>query len=188
MKKIILSVMLAATSVFTYAQKGVMEIGGTIGFSSNDLDEELIDGDFTKTSFSIMPSLMYYVTDNIAVGGKIGASYTKSEGDVKKTMFAIEPTARYNKELGNGFSWAPEFFIGLGFGKTEWGEDNDANTFAMSVALRFARFEYAINDKWNLSLNFGNFGYSSVDYDGPKATSFGLNLAEGSQVGIAYKF
>lgn len=207
MKKIILAVALCAASTFTFAQQGVMEIGGSFGISSYKAKAEM--GDISETTdktfgFSILPSLMYYMTDNIAVGGHIGFDYTKQDdyhvegvgtGDLKTTVFVIEPTIRYKKELGGNFSWAPEFYIGFGFGKNkmdlEGDTDFDQDVFSLGVGIHFARFEYSVTDKWVVSANFGNFGYSYNKVgDDPcvKTNDFGLKLLEDSSLGIAYRF
>lgn len=207
MKKIILAVALCAASTFTFAQQGVMEVGGSLGINTSKTKME--NGNWSETSdktfgISIMPSFMYYMTDNIAVGGQIGFSYNKQDdyhidgvgtGDLKTSVFAIEPRIRYKKELGANFSWAPEFYIGFGFGKNKMDVDGDTDydqdIFSMGVGIHFARFEYSITDKWVVSANFGNFGYSySKVGDDPcaKTNNFGLNILEDSSLGIAYRF
>ena len=196
MKKIILAVALCAASTFTFAQQGVMEIGGSFGITTDK--EEVKDDDVTRTTeetfgFSIMPSLMYYMTDNLAIGGHIGFNYDKDKvNDSKETTFNIMPTIRYKKELGANFSWAPEFYIGLGFGNSTQDIDEDTSIdesiFDMNVGIHFARFEYAVSDKWVLSANFGKFGYDYRKVEDNKNNSFALTLFEDSYVGIAYRF
>ena len=190
MKKIILSVMLAAASVFTYAQKGVMEIGGSFGINSYDLETLMEEEVGTDLNFNIAPNLMYYITDNIAVGGQIGVNYTKFTNDAKQTIFGIAPTVRYKKELGGNFYWAPQFAIDLGFGTTKFDNDDleDQDIFGIEAGIHFARFEYEVSDKWIVSACFGELGYQSIDYDYAKDSKFFFNLVQNSSIGIAYKF
>ncbi|MGI6218659.1 MAG: outer membrane beta-barrel protein [Bacteroidaceae bacterium] len=211
MKKVLLAVALCVASTFTFAQQGVMEIGGSLGINTTKTEQEA--GDISEETgktfgFSILPSLMYYVTDNIAVGGHIGFSYDKDDhaslsglgdADRKTSIFEVAPTVRYKKELGAGFSWAPEFYIGFSFGSDKYeAADGDGEVkgdlFGMNVGIHFARFEYAVADKWVLSANFGNLGYEYGktkidDWDtSVKANNFGLSLLEDTNVGIAYRF
>lgn len=196
MKKVLLAVALCVASTFTFAQQGVMEIGGSLGINTNK--EETKAGDVTTTEretfgFSIMPSLMYYMTDNIAIGGKIGFSYDKDKvADSKETVFKVVPTVRYKKELGANFSWTPEFYIGFGFGNNTVDLDDnrsiDRNIFSMGIGINFARFEYAVSDKWVFSASFGNLGYDYKKVEDDKNNNFGLSLLEDSSVGIAYRF
>ncbi len=200
MKKIVLTVALCAASMFTFAQQGVMEIGGSFGIttSKNTTKDKTDDGTKTTTNsetfgFSIMPSLMYYMTDNIAIGGKIGFDYEKDKVyDIKETVFNIMPTIRYKKELGANFSWTPEFYIGFGFGnynrELNDNESIDESIFNMNIGIHFARFEYAVSDKWVLSASFGKFGYDYEKIEDNKTNSFSLSLLEDSYVGIAYRF
>ena len=120
-------------------------------------------------------------------------NYDKDKvNDSKETTFNIMPTIRYKKELGANFSWAPEFYIGLGFGNRTQDIDEDTSIdesiFDMNVGIHFARFEYAVSDKWVLSANFGKFGYDYRKVEDNKNNSFALTLFEDSYVGIAYRF
>lgn len=196
MKKIILAVALCAASTFTFAQQGVMEIGGSFGIETNKNETKVEDVTTTNSetfNFSIMPSFMYYMTDNLAIGGHIGFNYEKDKvNDSKETTFNIMPTIRYKKELGANFSWTPEFYIGFGFGNcTRDLEDDksiDESIFDMNVGIHFARFEYAVTDSWVLSANFGKFGYDYRKVEDNKDNGFALSLLEGSSIGIAYRF
>lgn len=173
-----------------------MEIGGSFGIETNKNETKVEDVTTTNSetfNFSIMPSFMYYMTDNLAIGGHIGFNYEKDKvNDSKETTFNIMPTIRYKKELGANFSWTPEFYIGFGFGNyTRDLEDDksiDESIFDMNVGIHFARFEYAVTDSWVLSANFGKFGYDYRKVEDNKDNGFALSLLEGSSIGIAYRF
>ena len=83
-------------------------------------------------------------------------------------------------------------YIGLGFGNSTQDIDEDTSIdesiFDMNVGIHFARFEYAVSDKWVLSANFGKFGYDYRKVEDNKNNSFALTLFEDSYVGIAYRF
>ena len=105
MKKVLfLALTLAFTNViFAQTEQGKFVLSGATGlqFISSNIDYEYDGqslGDVTQSSFSFMPSIGYFVMDNLAVGLTANFSSTtqKDEGDkytVSSTM--LIPTAIY---------------------------------------------------------------------------------------------
>ena len=193
MKKLILGIFCMAC-VGASAQQ--LEIGGTVNFTSAKLTQG--SSEAKATNFSLLPSLMYHMNENWAVGAQFGIDYEK-EGDEKTTVFQIAPTVRYTQNIAGNFSWAPQMMVGLGFGTAEWSTvdiTGDLDVTRFTAALSVARFEYGLSDNFGVSLDFGGIAYASEKQSIPgystlyseKTTGFGVSLMQGVGVGIVYKF
>ncbi len=165
MKKVFfLAITLAFTNViFAQTEQGKFVLSGATGlqFISSNVDYEYdgqSQGDVTQSSFSIMPSISYFVMDNLAVGLSANFSSTtqKDEGDkntVSSTM--LLPTAIYYFPLEGQFK--PLLQFGAGLMSTKAKQSYDFNTIEdkmSGLALNFGGgAAYFINDY--VSLNFG---------------------------------
>ncbi len=214
MKKIILSVMMCAMGAFAFAQQGVFEVGGNIGFSTSS--SKINDGESADvTSVSVMPSFMYYVTDKLAIGAELGFSYEKGRGnmlnnfdsdlfgeDPSISLFRIQPTLRYSIPIAGKFSYAPQFFVNIGFGSVNLDQEglDDPSIFNLGVGFNIVRFQYDFTSKMGISFACGDlrYDYAKTSMDVTvrdqtteiKSTSnnfnLGLNLAP--TLGFYYKF
>lgn len=165
MKKVFL---LAITFVFTnvilaQTEQGKFVLSGATGlqFISSNVEYEYdgqSQGDVTQSSFSIMPSIGYFVMDNLAVGLSANFSSTtlKDEGDkytVSSTM--LLPTAIYYFPVEGQFKPLLQVGAGLMSTKEKYSYDGGSDEDKMSgLALNFGGgAAYFINDY--VSLNFG---------------------------------
>ena len=165
MKKLFfLVITLAFTNViFAQTEQGRFILSGATGlqFISSNVDYEYdgqSQGDFTQSSFSIMPSIGYFVMDNLAVGLSANFSSTtqKDEGykyTVSSTM--LLPTALYYFPVEGQFK--PLLQVGAGLMSTKEKDSyaGGSDEYKMSgLALNFGGgAAYFIND--SVSLNFG---------------------------------
>ncbi|MCW8311702.1 outer membrane beta-barrel protein [Sphingobacterium thalpophilum] len=103
MKKVLLT--LTAVAGLTIAanaqtEKGKIMVGGQVGFETSKVK----DTDYKNNSFSINPTVGYFVSDNWAVGTGIGYNWSKNESDkensVKVDAFQVAPFVR--KYSANG--------------------------------------------------------------------------------------
>ncbi len=198
MKKIILSVAAVFAFGFANAQekeevkggmgyaKGNMFISGAVSIGSEKT------GDVKSTGFEIEPKFGYFVTNNIAVGAKVGYTSDKAENALGDTMdqskmtlgafgrYYFAPASQFSLFGQLGFDYSTvdnkltdikenEIGVGLGLGLSYF----MSNNFAIEAS--WAGLEYTSND------NGGN----GVD----KTSNFGLGLDMRSiNFGLTYKF
>lgn len=213
MKKLIIIAALCAVTSYTYAQKGTWEIDGTVNFNLSNAETNSTDRDINFTS--VIPSVYYNISDNWAVG--LGIGYADADVDINGlstsmlsldklggSLIYISPQVRYKRPIAGRFSWAPSASFSFGFGDLEleatvsilgkFTSKPDNNGYFFSV--NFARFEYAISNHWNLSLNVGSLNYhhfkveteetllgADITYD-----SFGLRVLDRTSLGVSYRF
>ncbi|MBK6543989.1 MAG: porin family protein [Saprospiraceae bacterium] len=187
MKKqlLILVLFMGLFSVSNYAQ-GKLFLGVDLGFSSQDNG---FNGGHETSEFVIAPSLGYWLSDNMAIVGRVGyASHDNKTDDVKTSGFGIGAELRYGWHLGdNTFLYlAP----GARYGseKTEFA-GGDATTTEFQIAIR-PGVDYKIADKWSIDAHFGSLGYTSQSPEvGDAVSSFGLDLSMSAiSFGIWYHF
>lgn len=121
MKKLLLA---GAVALFGLSNaqmtKGDWVISGNTGFGFNNVNttvkvgSESVDGPKVST-FSITPSVGYFVIDGLAIGIDLGYSNTTTKQDGNKitvSSFSVMPTATYYFQTGSKF--VP--FLGAGIG------------------------------------------------------------------------
>jgi outer membrane protein len=181
MKKVLLTLSFIGIAAISQAQlaAGQIAIGGSLGFtaesSTNKTGAVTVDGPKT-TSFNIMPSVGYLVTDKIEIGLGIGYAMTSREEtlnnnkDVRKfstSVFAIMPYARYYMMMaGNvGFFGQAGISFASGTAKTEitpqggptTSTSSDISAFGLGVSPGII---YFMNDKIAIEAAWGALGYN----------------------------
>lgn len=103
MKKVLLTLTaIAGLTIAANAQteQGKIMVGGQVGFQTSKVK----DTDFKNNSFSINPTVGYFVSDNLAIGTGIGYNWSKNEEDktnsTKFDAFQVSPFVR--KYSANG--------------------------------------------------------------------------------------
>jgi len=199
MKKLLLSALAVCAFTFSNAQetetetagvaKGDMMISGAFGFSS------MSTGDAKDNSFTIAPRFSYFVSDNIAVGAKIGfTSTTEDDGfspdETKTTDLSLGAFGRYYMTPASKFSVFAE--LGADFVSRKWEQgaaDADSAGFALGVAPGVS---YFLSDSFAIEASWGVLGYATDDNGGDGADStdsfnIGLDMRD-LTFGLAYKF
>ncbi len=198
MKKLVLTVAAVFAFGFANAQdkkedsgagfsKGDLFVTGAFGFGSDKT------GDFKESAFTFSPALGYFVTENIALGARIGYSTMTEENAVeeKTTLFNAEVFGRYYWTPASQFSLFAELAAGIGSGKFEVdGEDaGDYGTFGINAGVGV---NYFLSDNWSIEAGWAGLGYNTNDNGGDgaeKTNSFGLALDLSSiNFGLNYKF
>ncbi|MDR2271614.1 MAG: porin family protein [Sphingobacterium sp.] len=120
MKKALLT--LAAIAGLTIAanaqtEKGKIMVGGQVGFQTSKVK----DTDFKNNSFSINPTVGYFVSDNWAVGTGVGYDWSKNEtnkdNSTKRDAFQVSPFVR--KYSANGpLRFFAQLSVPMSWGKT----------------------------------------------------------------------
>ena len=198
MKKLLLSALAVCAFTFSNAQetetttetagftKGDMMISGSVGFGVSST------GDSKGSSFEIAPKFGFFVSDNIAVGAKIGFESMKADNGTIDTQddqnLTLGAFGRYYMTPASKFS----VFAELGLDYTN--VDNklaDAKS-SMVSAMVGPGISYFVSDAFALEASWGMLGFSTDDNGGDGAdatTNFGLNLdTRDLAIGLVYKF
>lgn len=172
--------------------KGDLFISGAVGFGSEK------QGDYKLNSFEIAPSIGYFVTSNIAIGGRLGYESQKEEDgfETKTNTFSIGAFGRYYFTPASKFSFFGELAANYSSSKIEQegvgalpDTENKENGFGIEVAPGVS---YFLNSNLAIEAKFGILGYNTVDPDAEGADSrnsfnFGLDLRD-INLGLVYKF
>ncbi|RZJ31852.1 MAG: porin family protein [Flavobacterium sp.] len=205
MKKIILSALAICAFGFANAQdkkemseggmgfnNGDIFITGSVGFNSSKT------GDAKSNGFDVSPSIGFFVSDNIAVGGRVGYNSTTTNSgapgadDAKSSTFSIGGFGRYYATPASQFSMFVE--LGLNYhSTTENAGDgfDDVKSTGFGIALA-PGISYFVSDNWALEASIAALSYNTdkPDFDGAESTNnFGLNVdLSNVSVGVIYKF
>ncbi|MDP3359597.1 MAG: outer membrane beta-barrel protein [Lutibacter sp.] len=163
-KFFLLAFLLVTTNVIlAQTEQGKYVVSGATGlqFISSNIEYEYDGqslGDITQTSFSFLPSIGYFVVDNLAIG--LAANFTSvtqkdlgAKFTIKSTM--ILPSALYYFPVSGNLR--PIVQVGAGFMSIVSEEDYDYQSYkdeASGLAVNFGGgAAYFINEF--VSLNFG---------------------------------
>ena len=197
MKKVLLSAVAILTFGFANAQeeavattgsfaKGDVFVTGAVTFGSEK------EGDYKSNSFELAPQVGFFLTENIAIGGKIGFSTYKEEvnGNDLEDMagFTVGAFGRYYLTPANQFS----LFAQLGLDYSSM--DNKLADFKYNVidAGLGLGMNYFVSSNFSIEAGVAVLGYSTNDNggDGADATnnfSFGGDW-RAVTFGVNYKF
>jgi len=204
MKKVLLSAVAILTFGFANAQeeeaattggfaKGDVFVSGSFGFGS-DKSYDMNSGDLLTTSaFTIAPKVGFFVSENIAIGGKLGFGSSKVEiegvsGEFKVNDLTVGGFARYYFTPSNQFSLFGD--LGIDYMSTNY-DSMDLKRSGVSAGLGLG-MNYFVSSNFSIEAGLGLLNFSSMkfDFDGAEnETNFGLgaNLTNIS-LGVNYKF
>ncbi|MEL1248528.1 outer membrane beta-barrel protein [Flavobacterium helocola] len=201
MKKVLLSAVALLAFGFANAQeeksanggfaKGDVFVSGSFGIASDkayDADLDFVE----STGFSFMPKVGFFVTENIAVGGKLGFASMKAEVegvDVEETSeLSLGAFGRYYMTPASQFSVFAE--LGLDYNSTDYKlADLQKNGFGANLGLGLS---YFVSSNFALEAGVAVLGFNSekFDVDGAETeSSFGLGAdLTNVSLGVVYKF
>ena len=204
MKKVLLSAVALLAFGFANAQeeksnggfsKGDVFVSGSFGITSDkayDLDSSA-PGLFETNGFTFAPKVGFFVTENIAVGGKLGFGSSKVEvdgvsGENKVNDLTVGAFGRYYFTPSNQFSLFAD--LGVDYMSTNY-DSMDLKRNGISAGLGLG-MNYFVSSNFSIEAGLGLLNYSSMKFDADGAeneTSFGLgaNLAN-IALGVNYKF
>lgn len=148
MKKLILSLVVAMTSIAASAQ---VYVGGEVGFWRNYDDN--------KTTFSINPHIGYTLDEDWALGLGIGYTHDYMKGAAVNS-FQVEPYARYTfAKFGN-----VSLFLdgGFGFETGKYDTDGAESQNAWYVGIR-PGVKVSLTDELDFVAHCGFLGYRNAD-------------------------
>jgi len=197
MKKVILTVAAIFAFGFANAQEtteggfanGDVFITGAVGFESSKT------GDAKTNGFEVAPSVGFFVSPNIALGGRLGYESANEEAfELDRTIstFTIGAFGRYYVTPASKFSVFGELFAGYRTSKFEdniINEEAKSNGFTIQVAPGVS---YFLGKNFAIEATWGVLGYATdkPDFDGAESTdnfAFGLNMRD-INLGLIYKF
>jgi len=153
MKKLILSLSLVAAAFVSHAQEarpgeGKIFAGGTVGFSKVE----------DATTFSFSPSLGYFISDKIAVGGRLSFQTISDDGG---SSFGIGGFGRYYMSFSDDNKFYGFGEAALGFASTKPpGEGAESySSFGLGVAPGFGFYpgkQFAVEFTLPSVLSFGS--------------------------------
>lgn len=177
MKKVLLSAVALLAFGFANAQeekstnggfsKGDVFVTGAVTLSSTSMDED------KSSSFEIAPQVGYFLTENIAIGGKIGYSSEKAEnafGDTEDMAgFTVGAFGRYYFTPASQFSLFGQ--LGLDYASME-DKLADYKVNAIGAGLGFG-MNYFVSSNFSIEAGVGVLGFASAkaDVDGAEASN-----------------
>jgi len=198
MKKLLLSALAVCAFTFSNAQetettesngvaKGDMMISGAFGFNSTST------ADAKENSFEIAPRFSYFVSDNIAVGAKIG--FMSESGDdatgtenLDRQTLSLGAFGRYYMSPASKFSVFAE--LGFDYNSTD-DKLSEVKLDGFDVAVG-PGVSYFLSDSFAIEASWGALKYETEKGDWTDAEStdtFGLGLdMRDLTFGLAYKF
>ena len=196
MKKIILS----AVALLAFGFANAQEEKANEGFAKGDL---FVTGAFTlgsektgdvkSSSFEIAPQVGFFLTENIAIGGKLGYKADKAEnagGDTQDDAgFTVGAFGRYYFTPASKFSLFAQ--LGLDYSSMEDKLATDYTEAELGLGLG-AGLNYFVSSNFSIEAGVAVLGYSSNDNGGNGADktntfSFGGDW-RAVTFGVNYKF
>ncbi|MDJ1467255.1 outer membrane beta-barrel protein [Cytophagaceae bacterium DM2B3-1] len=203
MKKIFIAAiaMISAMTANAQVEQGKLFINGQFGVSSTSYKA---DSDHKKSSFTLMPSVGYFVSDQFAVGLGVGVSTNKDKNTTSNvtttttdSYVSIAPFVRYYiPTAGDKFHFFAQSRLGFGFGKEKTKYSNTSvtledktNYINFNISPGFAYFP---SSHWSLELLLNGFYIDSQknpNNDNSGVTTVGLDVNSlVPNVGISYFF
>lgn len=195
MKKMLLILALALVS-FANAQKGTILVGGNVGYTSENIDQQTEER--KSNSFSFSPKVGYQFHENWTVGAEFAIATSKSKSDAmdsesKYKNLRVGAFVRYTMPLNETFSVFAD--LGAGF-QNRTNKDymtdiliSDSKADGFYTNLTPALF---INMKKGFGLNFsiGGIQYETLKFDenDTKYNSFSFNFGKTVNIGISKNF
>ena len=195
MRKLFLT--LAAAAAVTFAanaqtEKGKTILGGNVSYDYTNVK----DMDGSVQSFSILPNVGVFVSDNIAVGLGFGYTWSQDDDGTDKTkigQFAAAPFARLYKGDGN-FKFFGQLSVPMAWGTEKLNDDKVNNTEQYRVALS-PDFAYFPTEKIGIEFSVKGLYYQNTTFkpegggDNLSTNSFGLNANSlAPKIGIQFYF
>ena len=197
MKKIILS----AVALLAFGFANAQEEKANEGFAKGDL---FVTGAFTlgsektgdvkSSSFEIAPQVGFFLTENIAIGGKLGYKADKAEnagGDTQDDAgFTVGAFGRYYFTPASKFSLFAQ--LGLDYSSMEDKLATDYTEAELGLGLG-AGLNYFVSSNFSIEAGVAVLGYSSNDNGGGSGVDKTNNFSFGGDwravtFGVNYKF
>ena len=195
MKKLFLT--LSAAVALTFAanaqtEKGKTILGGTVSYDYSNVKD--VDG--SDQSFSIIPSVGVFASDNVAVGLGIGYAWSQADDGTDKTKFgefSAAPFARLYKGDGN-FKFFGQLSVPMGWGTDKKNDDKlwSSERYGVELSPGFAFFP---TEKIGIEFSVRGLYYQNTtlkpegDGENTSSNSFGLDASSlAPRIGLQFYF
>lgn len=199
MKKLFLMTVAALTvglAANAQTEKGKMMLGGQIGFDHSKVK----DADNSAYSFTIAPSIGYFVGNNVAVGLGLGYQYDENTSLASSifdaaslNVFQVSPFARMYKGDGD-FKFFGQLSVPMAWGEGKVNDESIGKIESYGVALS-PGFTYFPTSKIGVELSVRGLYYESnvVKPEGASnnvtLNNFGLNADSfAPRIGVQFFF
>ncbi len=160
--------------LFSQTNKGDQLIGGSVSLSIQSVD----DNNFVN--MLINPNLGFFFLDDLAAGGSLGLSYSKSGEFYSTFSLSIGPFARYYFEMSEKAKAFVHLNLLIGTTATKYGDEKDSDMLsgmgigpgvsffltpqvAIESALTYNRSRYGGDGYGDVMLNIGVQAYLSKE-------------------------
>ena len=200
MKKLLLSLVAVAGLVYganAQTEKGKVILGGNVGFNSSKVEGAAK----SDISFSVVPSVGYFVANNFAIGTGVGYTYDKSVSTLRQNeAFKVAPFGRYYVNLTDQFKFYGQLSVPMAFGNNKVVNANGdtgakvatTTNIGVNVAPGFAFFP---NKRIGIEVSVNGLGWdhytAKAEGTGIKGTvnSFGLEADTfAPKLGVMFHF
>jgi hypothetical protein len=200
MKKLLLSVVAVAGLVYganAQTEKGKLILGGNVGFNSTKVEGAAK----SDVSFSVVPSVGYFVDNNFAIGTGVGYNYNKqvSENTLNQA-FVVAPFGRYYVGLSDQFKFFGQLSVPMAFGNNKIVNDNgdtgakvaSTTSIGVNIAPGFAFFP---TKRIGIEVSVNGLGYNNLNVKNEitggevSSNSFGLEANTfAPKLGVQFHF
>ena len=186
MKKLLLSLVAVAGLVYgaqAQTEKGNFMLGGNVGVNSTKADGAP-KADF---SFTVLPSVGYFISNNFAIGTGVGYEYNKTVSEkTQDGAFKVAPFGRYYVGLSDQFKFFGQLSVPLAFGELKATDANGDNSVKLGTTTKIGvevapGFAFFPTKKIGIELSVKGLSYENytIKAEGTgaklKTNSFGLN-------------
>jgi len=200
MKKLLLSLVAVAGLVYganAQTEKGKIMLGGSLGFNSTKVEGAAK----SDVSFSIVPNVGYFISDNFAIGTGVGYTSNKEVSDNNLNQaFKVAPFGRYYVNLSDQFKFFGQLAVPMEFGNNKFVDNNGdtgvklAKTTDIGVNLA-PGFAFFPTKKIGIEVSVNGLGYNNRkvtnEITGNETTvnSFGLEASTlAPKLGVQFHF
>ena len=195
MKKLLFAAALVAFGFTANAQEeqtfgfaeGDLFISGSVTFSNEST------GDVKDNAFEVAPKVGYFLSENIALGAKVGYTTSKTDNgtsDANNDAFAVGAFGRYYFTPASKFSLFGELAADYMSYDNEYG-DNAGKGDGFGANLG-AGLNYFVSSNFSIEAGVGVLGYNTTkpDVDGAESTNTFSVGGDWTNVtfGVNYKF
>ncbi|MFN3021217.1 outer membrane beta-barrel protein [Chryseobacterium sp. TY3] len=187
-------------SVNAQLAQGTTFITGSVGYQGQKNN----NNDVTNDSFSVIPTVGYFVAPNVAIGVGVGYTSESEKGkefnglntvDYKNTTsaFVVEPLVRKYWNVSDNFLLFGQLSVPMAFGNEKAeinGQEIGKDKFSAFGVVVKPGIDYILAPNWTIEATLGEFGYRSAKFKDSKSVdnyNFGLNLGSVS-FGVKYLF
>ena len=140
--------------------KGDLFISGSVTFSNEST------GDVKKNDFEVAPKVGYFLSENIALGAKVGYTTSKSDNgtaDANNNAFAVGAFGRYYFTPASKFSLFGELAADYMSYDNEYPTVVEGDGFGANLG---AGLNYFVSSNFSIEAGVGVLGFNSTKDDG----------------------